>query len=334
MGFEDWLQQIRATLDPQDAEPRGSGWPAPTTDWPRNPALEDALRANPDAPEPLLVYTDWLSEQDVRGDVLAAALAGNPDAGHWGARHLHPGAALESWMLGPLARTLEIGPRHATGLRGQPFSFAAATLLSTLRLLVSPADAAGILGSRHTPCPIRTVVIDAGYDDLTPVWPTLSTATTLRVEKARSLGTIRAPKLRRLHLRTVAKRAYADLSAGWLPALAELEIQTEPDDPTAALSAALSALPLLDTVGVRSIVSGAFVRRLVASGCAERLKALRLPGARFDTIAALLDHAERFEHLQTLVLPTLPYVDGVELKRAFPHTDVGWSASSRLLNRR
>lgn len=334
MGIEDWLKQVREALDPEAHAAPPPLWPAPTEPWPRNTALEDALRSDADSMAHLAIYADWLCEQDIRGEVLAAALAEHPAAARWGARHIHPGAALEGWMLGPLARTLEIGPRHAIALQSEPFDHASCTLLQTLRIFAPPDQAAHLLATRREPCPIQVVVVGAGYADLTPLWPSLGALPELHVEKARSLGVIKAPALQSLKLWTLAKRTYVDLSAGWLPALTELELQTEPNDGGTALAAALSALPLLQTLGVRSVVSGAFLNRVVQAGCATRLRHLTIPGARWDTIEMLLHHADRFESLETLTLPTLPYGDGIEVGRTFgPRTTIVWSKASTLLRR-
>ncbi|MEZ4318347.1 MAG: hypothetical protein R3F61_12625 [Myxococcota bacterium] len=336
MSIGRWLRQVRSALDARASEPVRLPWGPPTTDWPRNAGLESALRRHPRNPVALSIYADWLMEEgDVRGSVLAAALAGQTEAAVWGARYLTPGAALEGWMLGPFAETLEIGPRHADRLQHEPFAYPACAITRTLRMFAPPAAAARILEARQAPCPIEQLVVGVGFEGLEPVWATLGDIRELRVEKARDLGAIRAPRLESLALGSVARAAWTDLASASLPALQSLELAEVPDDPGPAFSAAITALPVLGALHVRRTASAGLVQRLVEGGAGARVRTLTLPGARLDAVHALMHRADDLPALEQLTLPAMTRAaDRRELVQAFGgRIALTWTPRSVLLAR-
>jgi len=305
---------------------------------PVNAELEAAIRNDPNACAPYLVYGDWLSERgDPRGPFIAVqgARLDRPDdealkeeerrllgehesallgelAGNHGPDE---GVALE-WYAGFLRKVVLGGDPYVLdieGVCGTLVHLPSAKFLSELTVSFdcrSYGDPPDIMRAFDVPPSLRSLTVVLRFDspfatpaDLSRLYPKLAQLEDLRIDlKDVELGTIALPELRRLELRADLRQNVRSLATAALPKLTTLLLfDTTP--------APVDFAPILESGALGTVRHLALGRRvsiaaLLGAPVVKHLETLDLSRTRIDDAQAeaLISSAGALKHLESLDL--------------------------------
>jgi uncharacterized protein (TIGR02996 family) len=302
-----------------------------------------AILDHPSEVGPWSVYADWLlSQGDVRGELMAAALAGRDTSALLAAHaerflgrfagELAPAASFRwhagFWQWAALeGGELPPGREHLPEAVRYLLRHPSAAFLRSLALRFDWTNGEGerdwqpaLDALAQAPPSLRELTLEfvgdsEGWNNLgslSPVWEALPGLETLWVEGATvELGAMDAPRLRRLWMADygISRRSLQQLGLEDLPSLTFLELGFRPGAPEGWIEASdLRALFAGELPSLRKLelqrcqLVDQVPALLAASPCLPRLRQLVLSGLTARGARALLAHAPRFVHLERIDL--------------------------------